>query len=201
MSYASPAEFKSWAGIDDVESDTEIQMVLDAATRSIDRVTGRHFTLEEGVTKYYVANYADHLNVSDLIAADSISIDVNGTRTYSETLSAANYELLPYLDETGATSVRFQEIRVWPTSSSLFSPGYTVRIVGDFGYVDEDGNTPADIKQACLILASRLWKRRETPFGVLSIPDLGTTAQIRKTDPDVANLLEPYTRSQAWVMV
>jgi hypothetical protein len=201
VSYATKAEFKAWIGVDDVEDDESIQSALDAATRSIDRMTNRHFTRETGVTKTYQATCANELAVSDLISVSSITVDINGNHTYSRTLSTDNYDLYPYVDETGMLSTRYSSIRIRPISSLGFAPGYLVRVVGDFGYVDADNHTPADIKQACLILASRLWKRRETPFGVLSMPDIGTGVQLRRTDPDVANLLDPYTLSNSWVAV
>lgn len=203
MSYVGPAEFKAWVSVDDTFDDTQIQTVLDAASRNIDRVCGRRFTLETAATKTYLTHDPNRLEVTDLIAVTSITVDVTGNHTFTRTLTTANYELSPYQDETGAASVRFQEVRIWPTSTVGFSPGHLTRIVGNFGYVDEDGLTPADIKQACLILASRLWKRRETPFGVLSLPDIGSAVQLRKTDPDVASLLAPYALSGAatWVVV
>lgn len=199
MSYASRAEFRAWVSADDVNDDSEIQMVLDAATRSIDRLCGRHFTLEVGVTKTYTATNAWCLPVTDLVSVTSLTVDADGTRTFGRTLTTANYELLPYVDEAGLAPVRYQEVRILPTSSTGFAPGYLARITGNFGYV-VGTQPPADVKMACAILAARLWKRRETPLGALSIPDLGTFQQIRKTDPDVATLLEPYNKSESWVV-
>lgn len=199
MSYASAAEFRAWVDVDDVDDASEIQMVLDAATRSIDRLCGRHFTLETGVTKTYTAVDPWCLPVTDLISVTSLTVDIDGRRTFSRTLTTANYELLPYVDEAGLAPVRFQEVRILPTSSTGFAPGYLVRIAGNFGYV-VSGAAPSDVKTACAILAARLWKRRETPLGALSVPDLGTFQQIRKTDPDVAALLEPYSKRESWVV-
>lgn len=201
MSYATAAEFKAWIGVDDVEDDTSIQSALDAATRAIDRATSRHFTRETGVTKTYQATCANELAVTDLISATSITVDINGNHTFTRSLTTDDYDLYPYVDETGLLSTRYSSIKIRPTSTQGFAPGYLVQVTGNFGYVDTGNVTPADIKQACLILASRLWKRRETPFGVLSLPDIGTGVQLRRTDPDVANLLEPYTLSNSWVAV
>lgn len=52
--------------------------------------------------------------------------------------------------------------------------------------------TPPPVVTATLILAARLWKRGTTPEGVIS-GEFGAI-QLRRTDPDVAKLLEPYSR-------
>jgi hypothetical protein len=98
-------------------------------------------------------------------------------------------------------SVRYQQVRIWPTASQSFAGGRLVRIVGDFGYVDTGNVTPADIKLACQLLAARLWKRRQMPTGVIAIPDLGTFERMPSSDPDVKTLLKPYVRGNAWVVV
>lgn len=48
--------------------------------------------------------------------------------------------------------------------------------------------------QAVLLVASRLWKRRDAPFGVAGGGDFGAT-QIRRFDPDVQDLLVGLRRT------
>jgi hypothetical protein len=72
-----------------------------------------------------------------------------------------------------------------------------VQIVGSFGY-NTGGSTaaPAAIRQACLMLAHRLWRRKDAIFGVAGTPGLGVTtvqAQIHQ-DTDILTLLEAYER-------
>lgn len=204
MSYVTLAELKTWmAGGGDIDTadDVPLQTVLDAATRWIDRQCGRHFTRETGVTKYYWPTWNGRLDVVDLISITTLASDSSGNRTFSTSFTSTDYELLPYVDESGLPATRFQAIRTWPTSSKSFTPGRLVKIVGDFGYVDTGSVVPADVKQACLIVGSRLWKRHEMPTGVTVVPDLGTVERISRTDPDVEALLEPYVRSSSWVLV
>ena len=76
-----------------------------------------------------------------------------------------------------------------------------MRVVGSFGCV-VDGGPPVEVRQSALILASRLYKRAEAPFGVLQNTDLGQYTRLSQTDPDVANLLAPWRLTGAsWVMV
>jgi hypothetical protein len=57
---------------------------------------------------------------------------------------------------------------------------------------DED-DPPAPVKLACMLQASRLVKRRDSPFGVAGSPEFGSELRLlSKLDPDVENLLRPY---------
>jgi hypothetical protein len=201
MAYASLAELKTWIGATDSVDDHHLEPILSAAERFINRRTGRRFELETAATKLYYPTHDGRVSVVDLISATSIKTDSAGDRTYATTLTSADYELLPYADDAGRPSVRFQEIRSWPYSSRSFTPGYLVQVVGNFGYVDENDQTPSDIRLATLILAGRFWKRHETPLGILGATDLGQFERISKEDPDVATILAQYSRAMTWVVV
>jgi hypothetical protein len=206
MTYVSVIEFKAWVSEGSsfgTYDDTQITMLLEAVDRAVDRYCARHFTLETDATKYFYARSTDELEVVDLISITSIASDTHGDRTFTLVFNPLDYELLPYLDSTGKPAERFDLIRIWSTSSHSFSPDRLVKVVGDFGYVDDSGGTPPDVKQACLILGARWWKRRETPLGILNATDLGQFERLSKEDPDVMSLLQPYSRrtASAWVAV
>lgn len=199
MAYATADELQAWIGIDDPNEDTLFDTtLLDAATRTIDRMCGRHFTTETAVTKYYYPVEAGRLDVVDLVSVTSIAIDISQNSTFTRALLTTDYELRPFMDETGKASVRFQEVRIRPLAQTGFSPGYLTRIVGTFGW----SAVPSEVKQACLILAARYWKRHETPVGILNVGgDIGQSQRITSKDPDVNNLLRPYIRASEWVAV
>lgn len=206
LSYASVDELKGWitsnsTDMSDDVDDEGLQLALDASTRLIDVTCGRRFVFEAGATKLYYPSSTDSVDVVDLITATSIESDSHGDRTFSTLLEPTEYELLPYVDGVGAPAVRFQEVRIWQTSSRSFTPGNLVRIIGDFGFVESGNTVPPEVKQANLIHAARLWKRRETPLGILGSTDLGTFERMSKDDPDVAALLAPYVRAGTWVLV
>lgn len=57
---------------------------------------------------------------------------------------------------------------------------------------DED-DPPEPVKLAAMIQASRLSKRRDSPFGVAGSPEFGSELRLlSKLDPDVETLLRPY---------
>ena len=48
---------------------------------------------------------------------------------------------------------------------------------------------PADVKLGVLMLTARMWRRRDTPNGIVSIGDDGSPAFVARYDPEVQRLL------------
>lgn len=200
-SYASLVELKAYLDIAsaDVADDADLTRALNAATALIDGHTGRSFALETAATKYFTARDTRTVDVRDLITATGVAIDTAGDGTYATAVAAGAYTLEPFNEG------RYQRLVLNWSTSGYFAPGRTVRIVGDWGFV-EAGAAPAAVKQACLIQATRLYRRSESPFGIIQSPEFGTVARLPKIDPDVALLLERYVAttgatSQRWVLV
>lgn len=173
-----------------------IERALCAATAWLQSSEGcnRRFTLETGVTRYYRPMQSGRVDVIDLVSVTSIALDTTGNRTYATTLAPSDYILWPFNED------RYQEIRSWPLASRSFIAGQMVRVVGEDGYV-VNGQVPAAMQQACLILTARYFARRQSPFGVLQLPEMGRVATLPKLDPDVEELIAPYRRSTTWVVV
>ena len=53
---------------------------------------------------------------------------------------------------------------------------------------------PQPVREACLIQAIRLFRRKEAPFGIIGAPEIGQLAVITRLDPDVKALLATYRR-------
>lgn len=200
-SIVSLSELTDWLfppGDTSSADDAKLQRCLDAATRVIEQAAGRKFELDSTDQTYYVyANAQGEIELADIVSITTLKIDTNGDRTYATTLAATDYELLPY------NEARKQRIRIWPTSSRSFTAGRLVQLVGRRGYV-VGGRAPADVQQACLLLASRYYNRKGAPFGVLESTSLGQFERLSAEDPDVAALLKPYIHGAAgreWVMV
>jgi uncharacterized phiE125 gp8 family phage protein len=191
---ASVAELRSHMGIDDSYDDTHLTRVLDAASAWIESPAGcdRTFDVGTSATKVFDPIRNDVVLVPDLVTVTSIKTDSAGNRTYSTTLTTADYDLWPY------SGPPYSEVRARAGASRGFAPGTLVQIVGTWGYAD---GVPAPVKQAALLLAARWFKRNDAPFGILSAVDLGQFERLSKEDPDVVTLLAPYRRSHAWVLV
>ena len=94
------------------------------------------------------------------------------------------------------TSVPFTRIRavgnnVFPYGNyvvPMLHPN-TVQVTGVFGW----SAIPLDVRMACILQAQRLFKRFDSPLGVLGMGDLGTI-RVSRVDSDVQALLAPYMK-------
>jgi hypothetical protein len=68
----------------------------------------------------------------------------------------------------------------------------TVRIQGVYGFTPQ----PIQVTQACIIQASRIFKRLDSPLGVAGFGDMGAI-RVGKVDPDVAMLIRPFKKIAA----
>jgi hypothetical protein len=180
-------------GTSDTADDDVILMALEAATAAIATVYGRQFYRTTD-TRYFIARSGGYLDVPDLIFASEIAVDVNSDLTYSRALAVTDYVLEPPND------FWHTRVSVAPLAMQGFWPGYRVRITGDWGIVSVWGNPPVeqappDVAQAVQILAHRLVRRKDAPFGIIGGSDLGSAVRLAQSDPDVNMLLAPYRRS------
>ena len=65
----------------------------------------------------------------------------------------------------------------------------TVQVEGTFGF----SSVPTAIKQATVILGSRIFKRNDAPLGVTGFGDLGVI-RVGRVDPDVEAMVSPWKR-------
>ena len=194
--YATASVLKSRLDIDDALDDTNLASVLDAVSRGIDNYTGRRFYVDSSdATRYYTAEYSDILFCpDDVCTLTTLSTDGDGDRTYEDDWAATDYDLLPL--NASADSAPYTMIGRTPNGDYTFPVGVVkgIKIVGTFGW----GSTvPDPIGEACLLLAERLFKRKDAPFGIMGSGGLGTVRMVQKAiedDLELALLLQPYRR-------
>jgi len=175
--YATPDELKSRLGIGDTVDDFELQLAVEAASRSVDEICGRYFWRGTD-TRTYVPISIYGQQIDDLVSVTTFKTDSTGSGTYDQTWvqgpdymltvsyaqynTAAKGEQWPYNGFTilGPTFVPY----VWPWSHQN-----RIQISGVFGWPA----VPLAVRQATLIAAADLFKLKDAPFGVLGSPDLG----------------------------
>ena len=174
------------------QNDVDLQRAIDAATAWIDWFTGRTFGRSAAdVAKVLTAVSESVVPLVDLSStAPTVEVDTDGDRTFATTLVPDQYQLTP------TSGPPFSQLRAWPyppegTDPVVFVEGELVRVTGQWGSVDARGRLPANVNEACLLLGARWFKRRETPMGVLSQPELDVFARLTDRDPDVHALLFP----------
>lgn len=189
MAHCTVDEVKARLEIDDSIDDDRIALAIDAATAWIDRYTSFQFAPSGAQTRYFTAFDDGRVEVGPLTTLTSVAVDYDGDRTYSTVLAASDYELGPF--NATALGRPYTDLYVTPLGSYRFPIGARlVKVVGVWGGV-EPGE---DVREACRILAVRLLKRGDAPFGVAGIDAVGGSIRLPKVDPDVLLLLRPYRR-------
>jgi len=184
--YATLQELKTWLGITGATDDARLELAIEGASRAIDTECSRRF-FATTLTKFFATDDPMRCDVDDdLLSVTSISVDANGMRSY-EALAGTDYELEPEV-------APYRQVYIAPGSSQSFpvEQRRAVRVVGSWGY-NATGSHPQAINRACLILATRYFKRKDAPFGVLGTPELGFM-RVTSRDPEVRALLQPYRR-------
>jgi hypothetical protein len=188
--YAETSELREWLG--ELPADTP-DAVLDqailAASRKIDGDCGRFFYQLPAATRTFTATDAGYLPIHDLVSLTTLKTDLDGDRTYETTWAATDYDLTP--DDAFDNGWPYTAVATAPNGVYAFGRlRKGIQIVGTWGWPV----VPDPIKTATLILASRLFKRKDSPFGVAGSPGIGEVVMIGRNDPDVAALIAPYRR-------
>jgi hypothetical protein len=182
-SYCTAADLAGWLGIDETP---ELALATEAASRAIDKSTGRQFGIVVPESRVYQAEYwrgKTLVDIDDLMTADDLVIEVDGN-------AVSEYVLLP----RNAS----QKSRPW---TSVEIPGAVhgrVTITAQWGW----SAVPDAIRFACLIQAARFYERRANPAGQKSqerVDDvqLWWTAAAQDLETDVLASIAPYRRSWA----
>ena len=192
MRYASIDELKTRLGITDATDDTILGMVLDSVSLLIEKKTHRRFwknTSDE--TRYYSPMQSDALFTDDIVSVTTLKSDEDQDRTYEATWATTDYDLCPYNAATLSPQEPYTWLEITPQGSYSFPTGQkAVQIVGVFGWPE----VPATVKEATLIQAARIFKRKDSPFGIAGVGEFGQVQLLGKLDPDVESFLEPLTR-------
>lgn len=190
--YATRDDLKDQLGLEtgDATRDADLDRALKAASRGIDRTTGRRFWLDAtAVARTYrldgrvlCESDGDVLLVDDIGTTTGLVVET-GTTGGGGYTAITGYETTPdnALADGYAITGLLKPHGVWGTSSTR------IRVTAKFGWPA----VPDDIVQACLIQASRLFKRKDSPEGVMGSAEWGVV-RLSRRDPDVWALIEPY---------
>lgn len=168
-----------------------MEVAIEAASRWVDETTGSRFYLTVG-PRVYTADWYDLLYIDDATAVTAVKTDENGDGVYETVWSASDYVLEPRGNPGQGRPYR--QIRINRELGRHAFPRLSggVEVTGSFGY----GVAPAVVKQACLLVAHRLYRRKDAIFGVAGTPGMGVTVVQAKitADSDVMALLQALDR-------
>ena len=169
-------------------NDSMLENIVEAVSRWIDAYCGRIFYTTSSETRVYTP-ITSHLVVTDDIATiTSVKLDT-GSRAYGTTMAATDYDTLPY--NTTATVMPIMGLTLSPNSAYSFYPSITksVQVVGTFG-VPSGCTWLEQVREACEIQCARIYKRKDSPFGVTGTGALGQISVLEGLDTDVKALLD-----------
>ncbi|HEX5120359.1 MAG TPA: head-tail connector protein [Pseudonocardiaceae bacterium] len=217
--YCTSAELKAYVRIadDDTEDDAQVALAVTAASRAVDRATGRQFgTTTTAVDRFYTAEFrpgrhqrghpsgfvftvdpipgviGPHghwaVDVDDVQDDTGLTVSYDTNGDETYSLTVTDYRLLDI--NAQADGKPWTGLR-FARDADVRDVEFGVKVHAIFGWT----SVPDTIKQATLLQASRLLSRRDSPYGVAGSPEAGTEIRLLpKLDPDVALTVRPYYR-------
>lgn len=185
------AEVKDYLALEITGHDTEIADRILAASKWVESYCGRKFGVATAEDRHLWANIKGTIDVVDLLGtpAPALYLDSAMDRTYATLVDPTTYEFLPYPTDASETA-RYQEI-TYLSSLLGFSRDYPIKVTGSWGYAEDDGRAPYEVRLAVLMYLARWWKRKETPIMVAQMPAVGYH-RLMEDDPDAVRLLAPF---------
>jgi hypothetical protein len=188
--YCTLADVKASLRITDTIDDALIENSVNAASRMIDQYCNRYFySGTAGEVRYYKANDGFTCWIDDVQTVTSLQTSSTDPVIFDTTWQTADYQLQPNNSRANGSYSPYTYIVA--TDNYLF-PVWAdialVKVTGTFGWV----SVPEPIKFACIIQASRLFKRLESPLGVAGVSDIGIMRVGSSIDGDVAQLINPF---------
>jgi hypothetical protein len=171
----------------DDDRDDLILNAIAAASRQIDDRCGRYFYTDRAATartfpargRSTCVDLDQVLMVDDIAVATGVLVATGKTGSWT---SVSGTELGP--DNASVWGRPYTEIR----GAIGWLPAYTrVQVTARWGWP----TVPDAITQATSLLAARLYRRKDSPQGVLGNSEWGPT-RVSRTDPDVEALIAPF---------
>jgi len=195
--YTTLSDVKDGLQITDILDDTAIEAAILSASRQIDEYCQRFFYQEGTVgspsTRYYTALNPWSLEIDDIVTLTEVATDTgfDTPLQYDQVWNLSSDIMVEPVNNVkkGWPYTRLLAVGeyVWP----YFFP-QTCRIKGVFGFPE----IPYEVELACKIQASRLFVRKQSPFGIAGSVELGTVRLNSRLDPDVEMLLKTFRRNQ-----
>jgi hypothetical protein len=136
------------------------------------------------------------VDVDDLQSITTLKTDSDGDGVFDVTWETTDYQLNPLNGIAGGISTPYTQVRaIGEYLFPIYEPRNvnaneaSIQITGVWGWA----SVPTAVKQACIILSMRQFKRYDSPTGVMGFGDLGVM-RVGRVDPDVEKLLMPFRK-------
>lgn len=184
--YATLAQVKSALRITDSVDDSLLEMAIESASRAIDQYTNRNFYNAGTAVRYYAPSNSLNVLIDDLISIVKLESMNDDEQVYDTTWASDDYQLEPLNGITDGFEQPYTNIRaIGDYVYQTLEGEATVKVTGVWGW----SATPIQVTQATIIQASRIFKRLDSPLGIIS-GELGSMRVGSRLDPDVAQLVD-----------
>lgn len=184
--YATLAQVKAALRIQDSVDDSLLEMAIESASRAIDEYTNRNFYNAGTAVRYYAPSDDFNATIDDLISLTTLETMSDTDQVYNTTWAATDYQLEPLNGIADGITQPYTHIRAIGNYTYLTLGGEaTIKVTGVWGW----NSVPIQVTQAAVIQASRIFKRLDSPLGIIS-GELGSMRVGSRIDPDVAQLID-----------
>lgn len=189
MSYADLADLKTRLRLTTTADDAELTQKLVVASARIDKDCHRSFGLDYTTSaRVFSITSAKTLVVDDFATTTGLVV-ATGVTTFS-TVDSGAYRVKPDNSIAKGRAAWVLEARegryYWPVGC-----GVDVQVTAQWGWPA----IPDEITEACLFMAQRLFKRKDSPEGVAGLSEIGLVRVIAR-DPDYLGLIDDFIRPE-----
>lgn len=202
MAIITAPDLAAHLGIPDTQDDVHIVNAVNAANRAVVRYCGRNFdvtTSASASARTFAPKTHTLCAVDDFHTTDGlvVKIDTNDDGTFGDPLTLnTDFFLEPTNGREDGLAVPYRRLVstswLWP----MFNRRPSVQVTAAWGWA----SVPDDVFEAALIKGARLFKRKDSPEGVLGGFQDFNAITIRistREDPDVVELLRHYRTARS----
>jgi gp6-like head-tail connector protein len=185
--YTTLALLKEALKITDTDRDNLLNQAVSAASRGIDDHCGRRFYLDDTASartynprrRIVRERDGDKLLVDDIGNVDDLLVEVGRGSTWTDITADIETEPENALTKGEPVTALLRFSGCWPIFRDQ-----RVRVTAQWGWPA----VPDVVAQAALIQAQRLFKRKDSPEGILGSAEWGVV-RLSRIDPDVQSLI------------
>mgnify|MGYP001080248667 CR=1 FL=1 len=175
--------------VSDTLDDALLELAVESASRDIDQVCERIFYSTDE-TRIYTPRDSFNTSIDDLASVTTIKTSSGADGVFDVTWTSSDYQLMPLNGVAGGMTVPYDLIyAVGDYTFPQSGQEATVQVDGTFGFA----SVPTAIKQATVLLSARIFKRNDSPGGVMGFGDLGVV-RVSRMDPDIDRMIQPYKK-------
>lgn len=198
MAIITADDLKTWLNLGDALDDTSLGIAAASACTWVKQTCGRSFEITTSgseSSRVFEPKTATLCITDDFSTTTNlvVKVDNGDDGVYETTLTASDYWAEPLNGIQDGLTVPYYRVRCdsWLLPTCNRRP--SVQVTARWGWTA----VPDAVKQAALIEAARLFKRRTSPEGVLAgFQDFGASRIQQSADPDARALLNPYVRAE-----